>query len=251
MTGACDISIVLAAHDEGMMLHPTLRSAARACARAEAAGLAVELVAILDSPSPATRAYFEDWTERGRQPAARRHETAFRDLGLVRNFGITQARGRYVALLDGDDLWCAEWLAAAHRAAEADPRRTIWHPEYSVMFGESAHVMVGIDMDDPQFRLPGLALENHWTALAFAARDIFLETPYRPAAVAAGFGFEDWAWNCDTIARGARHKIVPGTSHFIRKKQMQDSLSLRMTEAACLPIPSALFRLDGAPPSAD
>lgn len=244
MTGKPDISIVLTAHDEGMLAHPTLRSAARAAAQAEAAGLSVELVAILDVANAATRDLFREWGERRDGPTPAIHETALRDVGLARNEGVARARGRYVAILDADDLWCADWLAAAHRAAEAEPRPSIWHPEYSAAFGEEEYVLVGIDMDDPGFRGLGLAFANHWTALAFARRAIFLETPYRPNAIDAGFGFEDWAWNCDTILRGAVHKIVRGTSHFIRKKALSASLSSRMIRTNCLPLPSDLFRVE-------
>lgn len=244
MTGAArDIAIVLTAHDEGLLAYSTLRSAARAAAHAEAAGLSVETIAVLDDADAATRGLFREWQERAAGAAPQLHETAFRDAGLARNFGIGRAAARYAAILDADDLWCAEWLAAAWRAAEAEPRPSIWHPEYAVYFGGADHVMVGIDMDDPRFRRLGLAFANHWTALAFARRSIFLDTPYRPLAPDAGYGFEDWAWNCDTIQRGAVHKIVPGTSHFVRRKPAGDSLGERQVRAHCLPLPSGLFRV--------
>ena len=70
-------------------------------------------------------------------------------------------------------------------------------------------------MEEASFRAAGLAIENYWTALSFAAREIYLHHRYPSTDLELGFGFEDWAWNMETIDAGVLHKIVPGTGHVI------------------------------------
>jgi glycosyltransferase involved in cell wall biosynthesis len=245
MSSCYDISIVLTAHREGMLAHPTLRSALKARACAEANGLKVELIVTLDDSDSKTQEYFNEVATELKSDGLIILVVQTRNLSAARNNAIKKAAGRFIALLDGDDLWCAEWLVAAYRAAQADTRRIAWHPQYTIGFGECEEVLITADMEDPRFRLLDLCLHNYWTALAFAERAIFLETPYRLSNFElTRFGYEDWTWNCDTILHGVLHKIVPETSHFVRRKSGAESLLRRSDAINCLPIPSDLFRLD-------
>ena len=49
-----------------------------------------------------------------------------------------RSRGAFLAFLDGDDLWGADWLRNAYGSAtETDaPARAIWHPRYLYYFTE-------------------------------------------------------------------------------------------------------------------
>jgi hypothetical protein len=86
-----------------------------------------------------------------------------------------------------------------------------------------------------------LAMGNLWTSLAFARRELFLRAPYRRTDLRAGFGFEDWAWNSDTISQGMIHKIVPDTVHLLRRKA--SSLNAQTRGAGALMTPSDLYVL--------
>jgi hypothetical protein len=51
-------------------------------------------------------------------------------------------------------------------------------------------------------------------------KDIFLRHPYGEETTGGpGFGFEDWHWNCQTLAEGIEHHVVPNTVHFLRMKK--------------------------------
>nr|WP_242535197.1 glycosyltransferase family A protein [Roseococcus suduntuyensis] len=142
------------------------------------------------------------------------------DVGLNRNAAVAATRARYIAMLDADDIWGPSWLAAAFAVAAAGPPGAVWHPEANLYFGHHGHEhwFMHPDMEAPGFDRTAMELFNPWTALCFARREVFVETPYPASDVAGGFGFEDWHWNLATAARGAIHKIVPGTLHLIRQK---------------------------------
>ena len=202
-------------------------------AHAGQAGLQVEAVAVLDRADALTRAVVEANGPDG----LRLEEVDFGDLGLARNHGVENAKGHYVAFLDADDLWGTDWLLKAAEAAEARTGATVWHPEVNVYFGAEKRLFVHIDMEDEAFCPPALMVENHWTALSFAERRLYLDNPYPATNLSEGFGFEDWAWNMQTISRGIVHKVVPGTGHVIRRKPDQ-SLARDTVLAQAVPRPS-------------
>lgn len=233
-----DVTVVVNAHREGLLVHTCVRSVAAAIEAAEAVGVTCELSVVLDNPDETTRDFV-----RGHRllTQARIMETNFGDLAAARNLGAETARGRFVAYVDADDLWCRDWLAKAHAAAIAFDRPAIWHPERNLIFGAvDPYYFVHMDMEDPEFDIDWLRIENYWTALSFGLRSIYLDHPYHPNRIDEGFGYEDWGWNIRTIAVGLIHKTVPSTMHFIRRKSSGSLLELTRKSDA-LPDWRALF----------
>ncbi len=197
------------------------------------AGHDVEIIAVLDRADELTATVVADLLPGD----AKIIDTDFGDLGEARNAAAEAARGRYVGFLDADDLWCPDWLEASAAAAEAREDPVVWHPEVSVFFGGAKHILHHVDMEGPEFKPATLVLHNYWTALSFAARQLYLDHPYPRTDLDAGFGFEDWAWNLLTASHGVLHKIVPGTGHVIRRK-LSDSLGQSTVRAQAVPRPN-------------
>lgn len=221
-----------------------------------AAGFVVETQAVLDLPDEATRGGVRaqgQWIDQV-------EEVSFGDLGLSRNAASCLAHGRFLAFLDGDDLWGKHWLCAAFAAAAAMPAspNIIWHPEHLFIFSEndaakapeasyqSFHSLMH-SSDTPEFDPWLLAFHNLWSANTFAAREIHLRFPYRAADRNRGFGIEDWSWNMQTLGAGLSHRVVPDTVHLIRKKRSASLDQQNRAAASCPTCPTPSFGASNGP----
>jgi hypothetical protein len=235
-----DITATVVFHEEGAYVTPALASLYDMVGVARAAGITVEANAILDKPNDLTRHLV---SARGTWLDAI-HEVSYGDLGVTRNRAAKLASGKYLAFLDGDDLWGEEWLRFAFAAATSSlvPEESIWHPERLFYFFESdfashstsrtAHPaarsfhMLHVPSVSPSFDNSFLLLNNVWTANVFARRELHLNHPYQAVDRRTGFGVEDWAWNINTLCKGIPHLVVHDTVHIIRQKEA-GSLGLR------------------------
>ena len=227
-----DITATLVFHREGSLALPALASLRDQVEAANERGLSVETRAVLDRADDLTRLLVR---ERGSW-LNDIVEADVGDLGLARNLGVQQASGAFLAFLDGDDLWGADWLRRAHEAATASAAaaRAIWHPRYLYYFTESdfgslsinasphpnaaSFIMEHIPSNSPNFDPNALFLENVWTANVFAAKEIYMDHPYNAVDRSRGLGIEDWSWNATTVRAGVPHLVVPDTVHLIRLK---------------------------------
>lgn len=231
-----DVSIVVTAHHEGRLAHHTMRSLFRSADFAREKGLAVEVVIVLDRPNGATENYFSRYKNSGItvRPAD------FGDLGLSRNFGISLASGRCVAILDADNLISRYWIHESCMYLRKNDKHIVAHPEYQMVFEADNFVFRQISSTDERFRIENIMEYNYWDAVSVTSREIFLRYPYESTTGGEGFGYEDWHWNCQTLSGGIEHHVVPNTVHFMRMKK-SGSLLAYTRETNRLIRPSRLF----------
>ena len=231
-----DITAVVNAHREGLIIHSSLMSVSRAKVHAEKSGFRVEIIVVLDRADTLTAKMAENWREKSVQII--RVDNG--DLGQSRNNAIDKASGEWIAFLDADDLWCEAWLSLALAAATYEKRNIVWHPEVNVIFGAHPNIFRHIDMESEEFNPLSLCASNLWTALCLARRSLFAEVPYPWTNLENKIGYEDWGWNMAAIGHGAIHKIVRGTGHAIRSNP--GSLVKKTSLAGAIPKPDKNFR---------
>ena len=214
---SADVAAIINLHREGPSATASVISAWRAVSAAANSGIAAELVLVLDTPDEPTEQFAESWRDRGASIIS----CSEGDLGAARNTAAEQVDAEWLAFLDGDDLWCEDWLTRAHAAATlAGPSATIdvFHPALNVIFGDHHSLLHHVASTSPDFSWARFRLHNSWTALCLVRKAHVLSVPYPRNDLARGFGFEDWSWNAEIIRRGGRHNVVPDTCHFIKRE---------------------------------
>lgn len=210
------ITAILTGHAEGPLIGLTFRTMLDAVSTARADGLEVEMLVVLDKPDTATREALADAEDHG----CRLIEVAMpgADHAGVRNRAVEEATGDYIAFLDGDDLWTENWLVDAYAVCESDPGSIIAHPEANWIFDKGSNLWFLLDQTDEAFDPAYLRFFNYWDVLCLAPRAAYLDHPRAPRAIEAGYAYEDWHWNLQTVAAGYVHRVVPETIHFKRRR---------------------------------
>src|SRR5262249_23805249 len=125
--------------------------------------------------------------------------------------------GRWIAILDADDLVSENWfLAAARRLAMGD--KVIVHPELNWLFDAAISVLVKPDQDGPMFAPHYFSLVNYYDALCIGPREAWVDHPSPPRAIKDGFAFEDWQWAIETMVSGFLHVVEKDTIVFKRRR---------------------------------
>jgi len=232
-----DITAILNVHNEGVLLKHTVQSFASAIHYARASRLSVEGIIVVDRPDAITLEVLSELTLFD----FRTIMVDCGDLGCSRNAGINAASGKWIAFLDGDDLWGKNWLERAYAMGESDPRCLILHPYLNLYFSpQKTWLFYHVDMEDAVFDFRVLFSENYWTSLSFARRETYLKHPYTRNDLKERIGFEDWTWNCRTVSADFIHKTVPNTMHFIRRKR--ESLLIDTVTNKALPAAHPLLQ---------
>lgn len=218
-----DLTLALTAHAETVIAGPTMRSAEDALSRVEDAGFTVERLIGFDTPSDDCRNYFDN----AAFDAWQKHDFVFRDQGQTRNALAELANGKWLAFLDGDDLFSENWLLEALQRlvqAEQDGERVIVHPELNWGFDAHRFVFVKPEQNEAMFSPQYFYFANYYDALCVAKREAWLENKFADRAVKKGFAYEDWQWSIETMANGWNHVIVKDTIIFKRRRDSSQTV---------------------------
>lgn len=212
-----ELSITIAAHNEGILANKTLASVRRALRECDKHGISYEVIANLDSPTPETELYFKTQDILPLKTVIV-HEG---DLSGNRMAGIRAARGRYVAIIDADDLCSKNWFVSALEVCRAN-KNSVVHTEYSINFGTMDILWKKSNSTDIDQDAIFNVQANRWDSALVVEKSLLEKYGYLPNK--DGFGSEDWDFNMRTLADGISHLVAPQTILFVRRKESGSEL---------------------------
>ena len=140
-----DVTAVFITHREGWVAYPSLKSMTIAKQHAEKNGISVEVIVILDKTDTITETFIL-----ANSPTDTRFEYIDEgDASASRNHAISIANGEFVSFLDGDDLWCANWLTEAFCIGSISKQQEVYHPQINVLFDQEDLLLFRRDCEDP------------------------------------------------------------------------------------------------------
>jgi glycosyltransferase involved in cell wall biosynthesis len=145
-----------------------------------------------------------------------------------------------MALLDADNLVSENWLVIGVETLRAHDEDVIIHPDYVIGFGARDFIWKQVSSLDANFDPYAIILFNYWDTVCIARKEILEQVPHDPARPSEGFGYEDWHWNLETLAKNIEHCVAPETVFFYRIKSVGSRLSIYEESATLPPMSSFL-----------
>jgi glycosyltransferase involved in cell wall biosynthesis len=209
-----DVSVIITSHAESILIHRTIASVRRAILRLND-NYSSEIILHVDSPTESTLDYISIHKQTTLKDV---HilQNSFGDLGLSRNYAIKHASGKYIAIIDADDLMSANWLKSALDYLEQQSETTVAHSKVTVEFEGADSLIIKHGEIDLATDTLLCVYANRWNSVIVAPRSLLLEEPY--ITNSPGYGYEDWHLNCRLIAHGVHNVLIPETAIFVRRK---------------------------------
>lgn len=161
----------------------------------------LEVIVVNDGSTDGTEAVLQSYGGR-----IRLLTQANQGCAAARNHGLRHARGRYIAFLDGDDVWCPDKLSYQYRALAASGYRMaysrfiVWHPDAA---GRYPPAMRMLSAPDPHCLsdcalITGSTYEALlldcivWTSTVLAEKSLLDEAGGFDVAMAMGEDYDLW-----------------------------------------------------------
>lgn len=235
-----DISIIVTAHHEGFLAHKTMMCLFNCIKEINDSGYTHEIIVHIDNGDKETKAYFERYQGKDNILVV---ENDFGDVGASRNYAIRRSRGKYLAIIDADDLVSSNWIKESLSLLKDKKTISLVHPMASLTFEFGSHNHV-LWLQKESFDIAKdtkiLAVFNRWTATVVGHREAFLQIQYPLSG--NGYGNEDYWFNTETTAHGIRHYAAKNVVLFYRRKP-ESVLSMNQDENSIIR-PSKLFAID-------
>ena len=230
MSDIIDVSIVVTAHSEGIILHKTLLSIDLARKYASEFGIKTELILIGDNLDSSTMDYLNKNSDTFNLEL---FKVEFADAVLSRNYGIEKSKGKYVLIIDGDDIINSKFIESLYKKADTENnKKLVLVPETSHVFGGQYLLNFNKDFSTPEIK--NIVLEyNPYNCVIFFNLEQFREDKikYLKCSSNDGYAYEDLAIICDLVYKNYEFKVTSGANLFVRRKSIGQSRLVQQNDS--------------------
>ena len=209
-----ELGVAIFAKDEAHLLHRTIVSVKRALAALSGLGVAADVVVVQYGNCEKTRAWLAEKCQFrvvGLEQAS---------LGEARSRAFELLKNRFLAFIDGGDLWSANFLVDALSRATRCGQQVVWRPAFSVSFADeyfSTNLLVRRDTPWPEVLNPAsLLLEPIFPATFLTARTVLEAVPFPVEDKERGWTEIDWWWSANLAGQGIEQIPVAESIHYHR-----------------------------------
>lgn len=209
-----ELSVIITAHDEGLLAHKTMLSVLRALEISRVNKY--EIIVHIDCGTDDTIKYFQRYVD---DKHFKIIQNCFGDLGESRNAAVKVARGKYVLFRDADDLVSNNYVAEVLKILRTHKEDVVVGVQYCLSFWDCTGKFLLQELPDSTTREENAKLifgVNPWGSSLAGKREIFLKHHY--ISTKDGFGHEDYAFNIGLMADNIPYYSAPGTVLFYRRK---------------------------------
>jgi len=218
-----DISIIISYYDVSSLAYRSIRSAAKARKYAESKGLKIETILISNSIDKVVRKDISRYKSQLELAIDSAYFIEHKNMAETINLAISKAKGKYVSVLNGYDIFGETWLYLAYNEVIKNDLFII-HPELIVAFGSKNIWARQIDQESKQFEIETLLTKNYWIGSVLVPINIYKAVAYKSSDISIGSKNIEWIWNCDTIASGYIHKIASNAIQYIRIRKIDNDI---------------------------
>lgn len=208
------LSIIVTAHREGLFLHKTILSIKKSLKLLEKKD--IEIILNLDNPDEQTKKVANHWSK---DKMFKIFEVSYGNPADNRNDAVKKSSGKYVSIIDGDDLVSENWFKNSLKVIEGSKSPVVVRPEIHMQFGYNEHHQTVWRMRNSSDKATDaiqMSYWNLWTNAALTTRDVLLSTPFK--APINGYGFEDYLFCTELINKGIKNLIAKETILFYRRR---------------------------------
>lgn len=210
------LSIVVVSHREGKIAGRTMQSLIRAAKELDDREISYRFFVNIDNGDRETTEVFENMMK---TLDGKIYQTSYGDPGLARNSIIKKTKSEYVAMIDADDIVSPNWLSEGLKKVIGADKPVLAHPEAEVRFDEEKirSIDIRVEYENSWHETLALIEGNRWCSVVIGRREYFIKNPYSKSR--CGFGYEDYFFNCSTVASGIKHVKVENTVVFCLQKK--------------------------------